>query len=82
MTAVQIDRLRLRVPAMPEAEAEALAREVGEALRRWPSAWAIAGRLDALAVRVPAPPPGEKREELADRIATAITAAALRELGR
>ena len=82
MTALQIDRLRLRVPAMPEAEAEALAREVGEALRRWPSAPAIAGRLNALAVHLPAPAPGEKHEELADRIARAITAAVLRELGR
>ena len=79
--ALAVERLTLHVPAMSEEEARRLVQLVAQALRRWPAA---AGRIASVTARVEQTEqqPGRPADTaaLADRIAEAVLAEALREL--
>ena len=82
--ALAVERLTLHVPAMSEEEARRLVQLVAQALRRWPAAPAAAGRIASVTARVEQTEqqPGRPADTaaLADRIAEAVLAEALREL--
>jgi hypothetical protein len=84
-----IERLVLHVPPMREDEARRLAELVGRALRRWPAVPGPGRRIEAVQATVPggaSAPAGATTivdlGPLADRIATAVLDAALREGSR
>lgn len=53
--ALSIDRLILHVPPMSEADARQLARQVGEALREWPTAPTASGRISRIDTQIGTP---------------------------
>jgi hypothetical protein len=83
-----VDRLSLHVPTMSAEDAQRLAEQVAESLRRWPAAPAASGRIRHVEATVPASAPPATGSSaatpaaLADQIASAILEAALRELGQ
>ncbi len=78
MSDVAVGTLTLHVPAMSREEAHALARDVARALRRWPATPSVGARLSSVTASVEA---GDL-DTLAERIAEAVYASALRELAR
>jgi hypothetical protein len=83
VSGLNVERLTLHVPAMSEADADALAREVARSLRGWPAAGGPSGRIASVSTSV-SPPAGETVDipRLAEQIAASVCRAAARELGQ
>lgn len=76
-----VERLALHVPSMSEEEARRLAQLVADALRTWPSTPAAPARLASVTARVEQGGTDADTATLADRIAEAVLAEALRKVG-